>query len=229
MYYKDWIYCNTLVRTAYYIVGVKISPGWKLPHPRSIKVETGRITGWAGRQDADTSQWKEPPHVVMANLGYQSIRPSAVASDDDVRRFTERYGMDLRLRDLPVSENTAPLVLDEFRNSQKELREAWERRDHRIFTDPNGEARDQGWGWFPADLKVRGRRLELHPADVWTFMQILLARDIATGCAKVCRNPDCPAPYFIAQRNDAKYCSHSCAVAVNVRNFRQRRRKRNKR
>jgi hypothetical protein len=29
---------------------------------------------------------------------------------------------------------------------------------------------------------------------------------------RVCRNPDCPAAYFVAQRRDQKYCSAECAA-----------------
>jgi hypothetical protein len=29
--------------------------------------------------------------------------------------------------------------------------------------------------------------------------------------ARVCANPDCPAPYFIAKKPRARYCSLECA------------------
>jgi hypothetical protein len=32
--------------------------------------------------------------------------------------------------------------------------------------------------------------------------------------AKICANPDCPAPYFIAPRSNARYCSEDCLQAV---------------
>ena len=32
--------------------------------------------------------------------------------------------------------------------------------------------------------------------------------------AKICCNPDCPAPYFIAPRSNARYCSGDCLQAV---------------
>jgi len=32
--------------------------------------------------------------------------------------------------------------------------------------------------------------------------------------AKICANPDCPAPYFIAPRSNARYCSEDCLQTV---------------
>lgn len=32
--------------------------------------------------------------------------------------------------------------------------------------------------------------------------------------AKICANPDCPAPYFIAPRSNTRYCSEDCLQAI---------------
>lgn len=40
---------------------------------------------------------------------------------------------------------------------------------------------------------------------------------------RMCENPDCPTPYFLEARKGQKYCSHKCAVLINVRRFRARR------
>lgn len=40
--------------------------------------------------------------------------------------------------------------------------------------------------------------------------------------AKICANPDCPHPYFLQKRKGQIYCSHPCAVLINVRRFRER-------
>jgi hypothetical protein len=50
----------------------------------------------------------------------------------------------------------------------------------------------------------------------------LLARDLAEGRAKVCRNPECATPFFV-KRSDAQFCSHKCAVDVNNVAYRPRR------
>lgn len=39
---------------------------------------------------------------------------------------------------------------------------------------------------------------------------------------KICENPDCPSPQFAQQRRGQKYCTHKCAVLMNVRRFRAR-------
>ena len=36
----------------------------------------------------------------------------------------------------------------------------------------------------------------------------------ASSKAKVCANPDCPAPYFIAPRTNTRYCSGDCLQSV---------------
>jgi hypothetical protein len=58
--------------------------------------------------------------------------------------------------------------------------------------------------------------------DLWRFICFLFWMDFNEGRTAVCRNRECPAPYFLRSRKDKQFCSHACAVAVNVRRFRER-------
>lgn len=215
------------VRRSYYDLTGTIAPGWTLPHVRTLKVNDGKLAGGASPRPVDPRRWPDPPHVALANLGYQASRQFEVASDTEVRLFTERYGpLGTTTDDMAEPEEPFYIELGTFRYYQKALREAWEKRDARPFIDPENLKAGLGFDWLPVDWKVRGGRLEIRPASCRAYIGILLARDIATGCAKVCQNRDCPAPYFVAERRDAKYCSHRCAVAVNVKKFRQRQKRR---
>jgi hypothetical protein len=44
------------------------------------------------------------------------------------------------------------------------------------------------------------------------FERALYALFRNSGLAKVCENPECPAPYFIAQRKSQCYCGEDCAL-----------------
>ncbi len=189
-----------------------------IPAPKSLRIERGVLKGHSsGGQRADASRWKNPPHVALANLGYDPAKDDSVASDEEVLWFMRRYGsLGLSSDDVIVKENEPfELGLLIFRNYQRQLREAWRTRRVQGFLDPSNLKAGLGFEFMPADWALRGKRMELRVASCDWYMGILLARDLASGCAKICQNPACHSPYFVAERNDAIYCSHPCAVAVN--------------
>src|SRR5262249_52907581 len=96
---------------------------------------------------------------------------------------------------------------------QRELQDAW-RGDR--------EALEEMTTGLAAELELEAdpKGLELRVRDLWTLIRLLFLRDHTRGKAKVCANPDCSTPCFIQVRRGQKYCSHSCAVLINVRRFR---------
>jgi hypothetical protein len=56
------------------------------------------------------------------------------------------------------------------------------------------------------------KRGEIVYAPQNDFERALYALFRNSGLAKVCENPECPAPYFIAQRKSQCYCGEDCAV-----------------
>jgi hypothetical protein len=212
----------------YYTLLAHLLPGWKLPHAKSLKVEDKELKGGTSRRPVDTGQWPDPPHVYFANLGYDSARRGGVASEQEIVKFTTRYGpLGVEQGKDAATQPEEPfwLTLDTFRFFQAQLREAWTKRKVDLFTDPQNLGAGLGYELLPVNWKVKNDHLEMRPASCYAYMGILLARDLAEGRAKVCQNPYCSAPYFVAKRRDAKFCSHPCAVAVNVKKFRQRQRR----
>jgi predicted RNA-binding Zn ribbon-like protein len=57
---------------------------------------------------------------------------------------------------------------------------------------------------------------------MWTVVRVAFLMDYKIGRIKVCGNPDCVTPYFVESRKGQEFCSHKCAVLINVRRFRER-------
>jgi hypothetical protein len=73
-----------------------------------------------------------------------------------------------------------------------------------------------------AHIDVNPRGVEIAVHDLWDLARLLFLRDFAAGRTKVCANEDCGSRYFLEQRKGQKFCSHNCAVLINVRRFRSR-------
>ena len=257
------------MKLTYYTLMARLVPDWKLPDAKALKLEAGQLKGVTGTLPVDPKKWTDPPHVVLANLGY-----GGYARDEQIEMFTARYGL-LSIVQGPgaqqgpeaaefkrriaqeFDEGNTPeqiekipgllaaaaeqviasirpgkpfwLSLDSFRLMQAQLREAWRQANTCLFTDPRGVTESFGYDMRPITWGVKRHGLEIRPASCFDYVGLLLARDIAEGSAKICQNPDCASPYFVARRSDAKFCSHPCAVAVNVKNFRQRAKRKRKR
>ena len=180
-----------------------------------------------GPRLANPSAWQSPPHVALANLGYISDKRSGVASNDQIVRFVRKYGP-LGVESSEMGDPGSPfwLELETFRETQERLREAWIKRDHRLFIDAQNVKSALGFEHLlHINWDVRRGALEMRLASCYDFIAILLTRDLAEKHAKVCRNPSCPAPYFVAKRTDPIFCTRQCASATSVRNFRQRHKK----
>ena len=109
----------------------------------------------------------------------------------------------------------------EFSEAQSLLRQAWA-GDGNAVKQIHKEAVTPG-PYYPVALEIqpsveRGV-VELQTRDLWNFICLLFLLDCAQGKTKICRNRDCSAPYFIQTRKDQQYCSHKCAVLINVRRF----------
>ena len=72
------------------------------------------------------------------------------------------------------------------------------------------------------DMTRKGEGIDIAVVDLWNLTRLLFLRDYSAGRTRVCSNPDCSSPYFLQQRRGQKYCTHKCAVLMNVRRFRER-------
>jgi hypothetical protein len=194
------------------------------PTAENVRIEAGHVYATVGQPVDGTPRWKAP-HEYLASLDLADWQA------DRVIRFTMRFGPlaprhDTSRKPLRKIESSADrgsfepgdliwVDTGQFVSLQRLLREAW-RGDH--------GALDEVATALPADLDLEARPegLELIARDLWTLIRLLFLRDYASGKVKLCANPDCETPYFLVARRGQKYCSHGCAVLINVRRFRER-------
>lgn len=210
------------MRRTYYTANAHLGPSWLLPDADSFKIEGDILTGRTSSKIANFSEHIEPPHTVFANLGYDPKHPHSYASDDEVIKFIKRYGTP-QTRRANTPGTPFKVSLENVRTCQMELRHAWNAGDARYFTEPQDAVTWMVLDELRADWRATPRGLELRPVSLIAYMGILLARDLAEGFARRCQNPECPAPYFVVRRRDAKFCSRKCANDVTVKRFRVRR------
>jgi hypothetical protein len=106
----------------------------------------------------------------------------------ELRRLWQRLYLKARQVSDPgdrLEDFIPPEHLDRARARQEERRVKLERY---IF-----------WGWWPAS-----------PPALTAFEQVMIHFQRALPQARYCANPDCPAPYFFAQRRSQKY-HEACA------------------
>jgi len=201
------------MKKAYYDLQARFRPGWCAAHPKSIKISGALISGWTRGGRVDPASWERPPHVAFANLD--------ALEKKQVIEFMATYGP-IGLQFENVESSTGSKEFDasmiDVREKQGRLRLAWRDRDAKgVWLSPGFEE----WPFYDLPLMWL-KRDEFRIPGVWTYMRLLLTRDIATGRARSCKNKSCKTPYFIANRSDAEDCSQTCASAAAVRRFRKK-------
>lgn len=145
---------------------------------------------------------KEPAHVVLANLEL---------TEKTLEYFKKRFGSlepIMRLSGGAI----VPSELESARMKQGVLRSAWR-------SEPSGLR--EMFRTLQPFVQIEKGKLLLVPETLWQFIRLSFALDVVNGKAAVCANPDCPAPYFLRTRKGQQFCSHKCAVLINVRRFRE--------
>jgi len=157
-------------------------------------------------QPFDLSRKKEPAHVTLANLTLDL---------DSLHFFTKTWGF----LDADVENSgrllTRPEHVEPF---QALLQRAW-KGNSTALREMNKDLK--------ARVDVGPKGISVAIVDLWNLVRLLFLRDHVAGTTKVCSNPDCSSPYFVQQRRGQKYCTHKCAVLMNVRRFREREAKTN--
>jgi len=209
-----------------YELKARLTPCWNRVKKGSLKIVNGEISGLLDSVTVNASEWTDPPHLALANLGYGADhhRPS----DEEVRTFYTRYGpLGLGMGVGDVSpEQTEDVhepprfgyLLDLFYSFQQRLRRAWETGDPEQLTHPSykTDIRSLLVSW-----KAQRNGLVVEARSCMDYMGLRLASDLAKGHAKRCARRDCPfSPYFISVRSDSLYCSHPCASHVSVMRYR---------
>jgi hypothetical protein len=148
----------------------------------------------------DLRTWREPPHPELANLRPDGLLALWV-------RFTRRYGV-ISERASGGVRYVSPADIGRFGDY---LRQAW---------DGDEKVLEQMLVDLNARLRVLPRGVDIVIEDLWTLVRLMFLRDWLFGRARKCARTDCPTPYFLAVRKGQKFCSHKCAVLLNVRRFR---------
>lgn len=179
--------------------------------------------------------WIEPPHVFLANMPitersilkfnrtYGQIGGTWEAEEPETREVADKSPR--KKRSFYVIGDAG---LQEVQRKQTLLRRAWT-KDRAAFktlwlggsmadvvdaSDPTSKIK--------VETIVTPAGIDLVAGDMWSFTRIAFLRDFVLGRVQVCLNPDCRAPYFLTSRKGQKYCTHQCAVLMNVRRFRER-------
>jgi hypothetical protein len=149
----------------------------------------------------DLSRRREPVHVTLANLALNL---------DSLYFFTKMWGF----LDADVEHSGRLLTrLQHVRPFQTLLQRAWKGSPDALREMKKG---------LKARVDVGPKGISVAIVDLWNLVRLLFLRDHGAGTTKVCANQDCLSPYFVQQRRGQKYCTHKCAVLMNVRRFRER-------
>ena len=199
------------MRRTYYKLTVPIVPGWM--RTTSTAIRPNAILGTVGGELVDAARWPSPPHVALANWNMGDAKTA--------RMFVTTYGpLIADLAQLPESGDRFEVNLTIVGYLKERLCRAWIDRDGKALWFPQGA---ENLEHYLLPLAWGAQGIELRFAGCWTYLCALLTRDLAERRAWVCKNPTCPAPYFIAMRgNNTKFCSKKCATHTAVRNFRER-------
>lgn len=197
--------------------------------PEATEISGGHVLGTLGLERANPAHWKEPPHERLANLptcdaqtGQFTTEPvSGLAEAKAVEAFVKKHGV----LGSHVDEATGGFDEDvvHFADAQDTLRRAW-----MGDTEAVKEIEEQVEDALETRISVQAKGIEVTTENLWSFICVLFLRDRAAGKTKFCANPDCPNPYFLRKRKGQEFCSHPCAVLINVRRFRERLRKQKK-
>jgi hypothetical protein len=150
----------------------------------------------------------------------------------DVSAFTKIYGQLFRGGELALDRDAA--LIEEC---QDVLRKAWAKDPDALGRlvegepeRPTGRKISFGSSNLPAyhsseqfHLLITPAGLEIEADDIWSFTRLAFLRDYNLEKTQICANPQCKTPYFLQSKRGQIYCSHRCAVAANVRRFREER------
>lgn len=188
--------------------------------PEVTQVKVGHVIGALGQERVGVRRWKEHPHLLLANLPTGDTRPSGMAKkpvsglpdEKAMEEFVRTHGVLWG----KVNEDTGRFDEDtvHFADAQDTLRKAWTEDSKAIQ-----EIKDQLETALEVRPSVRAGGIEFATENLWSFLCLLFLRDNAAGRTKVCANPDCTAPYYLAKRKDQRFCARGECTAYAQRQY----------
>lgn len=175
--------------------------------------------------------WRESPHVYFANLSLDW--KSLLAFDKKYGvLLAEHWQMKPELRSILLK---APNLTQEERKKwakatpqqkwtiavsdadvqlasrmQSLLQQAWKGKKLPVQLIEFGEehhSQQEAFGQPRITVSPSKQGLTVYAKDLWSFIRLAFLLDSHTGRTRVCDNPDCAAPYFLARRKDQRICS----------------------
>lgn len=179
--------------------------------------------------------WPAPPHLYFANLildwksllafdrqygallvehwqmapDLQSILLKAPNLTEEER---QRWTASGRKFEIAVSESDVQVA----KAMQSLLRDAWNGTPLAIELIEHGDSHHaQREALGPPRLAVATLKpgVAVYAKDMWSFIRIAFLLDYERGRVKVCGNPNCPVPYFLAKRRDQRICERGDCTA----------------
>jgi hypothetical protein len=141
---------------------------------------------------AEPDNWRQPPHVALANWRFDSVERACA--------FTRQYGA------LHIQESV--VRIDWLRKWQETLRKHWHGEDAAL--------------WTAFQPRIENGEVVIEIGDLWPYISFLAQTDRYERKLAVCPNIDntCPAPYFLKERSDQRFCSAECRNFLNVQRWR---------
>jgi hypothetical protein len=181
--------------------------------PRQTRINTGdsmslalnsRLRYYSPEKARERRPWPQQPHVFFANLklDWQSMLG-----------FARTYGK--MLNSESVSEQgVTESDIELYSQMQRLLRGAWQGDLTAIELIQFGAkhySEQAAYGPISVKPVPTSSGLDIYTHDLWTYIRLAFLTD--RDRARVCANPDCIAPYFLAKRKDTKLCgSELCAT-----------------
>jgi hypothetical protein len=99
---------------------------------------------------------------------------------------------------------------------QQLLRDAWKGKKGAVqILEYGGDLTAQQGPHGPPRLKAAPspKGIDIYAEDLWNYIRVAFLSDHAAGRTRVCANPDCGAPYFLAKRKDQRICANDKCTA----------------
>lgn len=176
--------------------------GWIVEEEHGPEFSADEAKPIATSEPMDLSRREDRVHETLANL---------TLDVDSLCAFTKRWGFLFgNVNAKSGSFRTSP---DHIQWLQDLLRSAWR---------GEGQAIKKMATDISAGVVVTPKGIDIAVVDLWNLTRLLFLRDSAAGRTKICANRDCISLYYLEKRKGQRFCSHECAVLINVRRFRAR-------
>jgi hypothetical protein len=162
------------------------------------------------KAEAQRFRWRQQPHIFFANLKIDW---------ESLLLFDKTFGglLNEHWRLMPTQKHEIAITEADVQLAQQMqglLRGAWRGDQTAIELLQFGAthyAEQQAYGPIQIKPVPTSHGVDIYAPDLWTYVRVAFLNDQSR--ARVCENPDCAAPYFLAKRKDARLCGNEACSA----------------